>query len=220
MAFGWFKRKQKAVSRPKRRLPQRRLAPVEEIVEQGLMVADVAVRMKVKNAIILNALGCKADYDKQQIKRLVQDAALELAVERERDARHISRMRGEIRKTGYSSWSENDYGSEDNATLRHRQEVYEQVAAQLRERADDEAYLEESAERARKAAWNEIGDSLKEKASHPYYAGGSSDEYKQEREARIDLLIQRDLTELIKQRPDADAKSGAKRRIFSKRDDA
>ncbi len=220
MAFGWFKRKQKAVSRPKRRLPQRRLAPVEEIVEQGLMVADVAVRMKVKNAIILNALGCKADYDKQQIKRLVQDAALELAVERERDARHISRMRGEIRKTGYSSWSENDYGSEDNATLRHRQEVYEQVAAQLRERAEDETYLEESAERARSAAWHEIGDSLKEKASHPYYAGGSSDEYKREREARIELLIQRDLTELMQQRPDADAKSGAKRRIFSKRDGA
>ena len=220
MAFDWLKRKKKAAPRPKRRLPQLRLAPVEEIVEQGLMVADVAVRMNVKNAIILNALGRKADYDEQQIKKMVQDAALELAVERERDARHISRMRGEIRKTGYSSWSENDYGSEDNATLRHRQEVYEQVAAQLRERADDEAYLEESAERARKAAWNEIGDSLKEKASHPYYAGGSSDEYKQEREARIDLLIQRDLTELIKQRPDADAKSGAKRRIFSKRDDA
>ena len=44
-------------------------------------------------------------------------------------------MREEIRSTGYSSWSENDYGSEDNATLRHRQEVYEQVAAQLRDTA-------------------------------------------------------------------------------------
>jgi len=102
MAFDWLKRKKKAAPRPKRRLPQRRLAPVEEIVEQGLMVADVAVRMNVKNAIILNALGRKADYDEQQIKKMVQDAALELAVERERDARHISRMRGEIRKTGYS----------------------------------------------------------------------------------------------------------------------
>ena len=63
MAFDWLKRKKKAAPRPKRRLPQRRLAPVEEIVEQGLMVADVAVRMNVKNAIILNALGRKADYD-------------------------------------------------------------------------------------------------------------------------------------------------------------
>lgn len=222
MAFDWLKRKRKAAPRTKRRLPQRHLAPVEEIVEQGLMVADVAVRMNVKNAIILNALGNKADYDEQQIKGMVQDAALELAVERERDARHISRMRDEIRKTGYSSWSENDYGSGDNATLRHRQEVYEQVAAQLRERADDEQYLTEAAERARKSAWHEIGDSLKEKASHPYYAGGSSAEYKREREGRIELLIQRDLMELMKQRnsgTDAAEKRGMKRRAASKRAD-
>lgn len=224
MAFDWLKRKRKPASTPKRRLPQRRLAPVEEIVEQGLMVADVAVRMNVKNAIILNALGRKADYDEQQIKKMVQDAALELAVERERDARHISRMRGEIRKNGYSSWSENDYGSDDNATLRHRQEVYEQVAAQLRERAEDESYLAESAERARSAAWNEIGDSLKEKASHPYYAGGSSDEYKREREARIELLIQRDLTNLMMEHAAGSSNGGGdkrggteKRRVFSKR---
>jgi hypothetical protein len=171
---------------------------VEEIVEQGLLVADVAVRMNVKNAIILNALGRKADYDEQQIYAMVRDAVTELADERERDAKHIARMRGEIKKTGYSSWSENDYGSDDNATLRHRQEVYEQVALQLRERAADEGYLSQAAERARSAAWHEIGDSLKEKASHPYYAGGSSDEYKREREARIELLIQRDLTELVR----------------------
>lgn len=217
MAFDWLKRKKKTAPRPKRRLPQRHLAPVEEIVEQGLMVADVAVRMNVKNAIITNALGRKADYDKEQITRMVQDATLELAVERERDARHIARMRGEIKQTGFSTWSENDYGSDDNATLRHRQEVYEQVAAQLRERADNEQYLADAAERARSAAWNEIGDSLKEKASHPYYAGGSSEEYKRERDSRIDLLIQRDLTDLMKQHASSSENGGSKRRIFSKR---
>lgn len=230
MAFDWFKRKSKSASRPRRRLPQRHLAPVEEIVEQGLMVADVAARMTVKNEIILNALGRKANYDKQQVRQMMQDAVMELAVERERDARHISRMRGEIRKTGYSSWSENDYGSDDNATLRHRQEVYEKVAAELRERSENDEYLTQASERALGAAWNEIGDSLKERASHPYYAGGSSDEYKRERESRIELLIQRDLTDLMRQRPksgsaklagNADSsKSATKRRPFAKRQDS
>ncbi len=56
MAFDWLKRKKKAAPRPKRRLPQRRLAPVEEIVEQGLMVADVAVRMGVSRQTIGNIL--------------------------------------------------------------------------------------------------------------------------------------------------------------------
>lgn len=218
--FGWFKRKGSAPSRTRRRLPVRHLAPVEEIVEQGLLVADVAVRMNVKNEIILNALGRKADYDEQQIVEMVSAAVTELAEERERDARHISRMRGEIKRTGYSSWSENDYGNDDSATLRHRQEVYEQVAVQLRERAEDQGYLRETAERARTAAWHEIGDSLKEKASHPYYAGGSSDEYQRERGARIELLIQRDLTELMNERGAKQERSPAKRRVFAKRSES
>lgn len=216
MAFDWLKRKRKPAARPKRRLPERHLAPVEEIVEQGLLVADVAVRMSVKNAIILNALGEKVDYDKSQIESMVKDSAMELAVERERDARHISRMRAEIRKSGYSTWSENDYGSEDNATLRHRQEVYEQVAKELRERAENTEYLATTAERSRVAAWKEIGDSLKEKASHPYYAGGASEEYKKSREARIELLIQRDLTALVKKQSQKNAPE-TKRKGFLKR---
>jgi len=220
--FGWFSRKRSAPTRTKRRLPKRELAPVEEIVEQGLLVADVAVRMTVKNQIILNALGRKADYDGAQIEEMVRHALLELVDERERDARHIARMRDEIRSTGHSSWSENDYGNDDNSTLRHRQQVYEQVAIELRQRAENEEYLQQTAERARAAAWHEIGDSLKEKASHPYYAGGSSDEYKREREGRIELLIQRDLTELMrksgeKARGDKGEARGAKRLLSTRR---
>lgn len=222
--FGWLKRlgqKTRRPSRPKRKLPPRKLAPVEEIVEQGLLVADVAVRMNVKNAIILNALGRKADYHEQQIMSMVRDAATQVADERERDAKHIARMREEIREAGYSSWSESDYGSDDNATLNHRQQVYEQIAQQMRERSTNDDYLREAAERARVAAWHEIGDSLKEKASHPYYAGGSSEEYQRERDSRIELLIQRDLTELMQAHGMAKAeKRSGLRGIFAKKDSA
>jgi len=197
---GWFRRRARTRARTRRKLPKRELAPVEDIVEQGMLVADVAVRMSVKNSIILNALGRKADYDREQIQDMVRASLIELAEERERDAKHISRMRSEIKRTGLSSWSENDYGSDDNTTLNHRQQVYEQVALQLRERAEDERYVDEAAERARTAAWNEIGDSLKERATHPYYAGGSSEEYQRERDSRIELFIQRDLAELMNQR--------------------
>lgn len=223
--IGWPKRKKRAKARPKR-LPKRRLAPVEEIAEQGLLVADVAARMSVKNAIILNALRHKTDYDEEEIVNMVRETLGELAYERERDARHIARMREEIRKTGYSSWSENDYGNDDSRTLSHRQQVYEMIAAELRDRINQDKYLRETAERARTAAWSEIGDSLKEKASHPYYAGGSSDEYKREREARIELLIQRDLTDLMKQRGSSSAEqtdtpaAPQKRRPFAKKTQA
>lgn len=197
--FGWSKKRKRAGSRSSRRLPRRVLAPVEEIVEQGLLVADVAVRMTVKNTIIMNALQKHVDYNEAQMMDMVRSAAEDLALERENDAAHISRMRDEIRDTGRSSWSESDYGNDDNRTLRHRQEVYERVAQELRSRAADPEYLEKTAKRAHALAWDEIGDSLKERATHPYYSGGASDEYQSARDDRIQQLIEKDLTSLMQQ---------------------
>ncbi|MEJ6489582.1 asparagine synthase [Leucobacter sp. USCH14] len=197
--FGWLKKRKRGSARPPRRLPRRVLAPVEEITEQGLLVADVAVRMTVKNAIIMNALKRHVDYDAEQIIDMVRETTIDLAEERERDAKHISRMRGEIRDTGRSSWSESDYGNDDNRTLRHRQEVYEKVAEELRNRAADDEYLNAAAERAREMAWDEIGTSLADRAEHPYYSGGNNDEYREEREGRIQQLIEKDLTALMQQ---------------------
>lgn len=193
-------RKRRPDARPsKRRLPKRQLAPVEEIVEQGLLVADVAVRMSTKNAIIMNALRNDVDFHRDNIAALVREATEELALERERDAAHIARVLSEIRSTGRSAWSEGEYGGDDNATLRHRQEVYEGVAAQLHERAKDDVYVYFTAERARAAAWGEIGDSIVERASHPYYSGGATAEYQESRGPRIQQLIEKDLRELTQQ---------------------
>lgn len=211
---GWFSKRKPRKHAP-RRLPKRVLAPVEEIVEQGLLVADVAVRMQVKNAIIMNALKKHADYDRDQIIGMVKDTLNELAEERERDARHIARMRGEIRDTGRSAWSESEYGNDDNRTLRHRQEVYERVAEELRNRTENETYLAETSERARSLAWDEIGNSISERASHPYYSGGDNDDYRKHRDERIQQLIEKDLTQLMHQtapRPER------KPRLLSRRD--
>lgn len=193
--------KARGMSRANKRLsklPQKHLAPVEEIVEQGMLVDQVAIRMSVKNSIIMNALKRNVDYKVDEIKELVREKALELAAERGSDARHIARVRDEVRKYGRSAWQETEYGSQDSRTLKHRQEVYEQLAEELRGIAHDDSYVAETAEKAREAAWSEIGDSLKERATHPYYSGGSSPEYQEAREDRIQAFIEEDLTALIK----------------------
>jgi hypothetical protein len=207
-----FGRRTRRPSRSVRKIPRRVLAPVEEIVEQGLLVADVAVRMNVKNAIIMNALRNNVDYDEEVIRDLARTALTELADERERDAKHIKRVRDEIRDFGRSAWSESEYGNDDNRTLRHRQEVYETLATELRERAVNAEYVTTSTTRAREAAWEEVGDSLKNRAEHPYYSGGDNDEYRQERESRIQQLIAHDLTQLMEEK--AAAESGVKRGVF------
>lgn len=198
----WFKRRGLA----RRRLPRREFAPVEEIVEQGMLVADVAVRMSVKNEIIMNALKRSVDYDVHEVEELVSHTLLELAREREQDARHISRVLDEVRGYGRSAWKETEYGGEDSETLRHRQQVYSSISEQLRALRDDPEYVKTTAEEAREAAWREVGDSLKERATHPYYAGGASPEYREARENRIQTFIERDLTQLIEQQ--AVAKKG------------
>lgn len=196
----WFKKKgdKQVKKRGLKRFPERKLAPVEEIVEQGLLVANVAARMSVKNTIIMNALRKNVDYDEEQVEELVKEKLIELSHERERDANHIKRVREEIRKYGRSAWQETEYGNDDNRTLKHRQEVYAQLAGELKREADDADFITKIAGEAREQAWAEVGDSLKERASHPYYAGGASAEYRRERAKRIDRLINEDLAQLLK----------------------
>lgn len=215
--MAWLFGRKKKKKRAPRRLPKRVLAPVPEIVEQGLLVADVAVRMTVKNAIIMNALKEHADFDKEQIIGMVRNTVEELAAERERDARHIARVRGEIRAHGNSAWQETEYGNSDSRTLKHRQEVYEGVAAELRDLTSNQEYLRKSAKRAHELAWEEIGNSLKDRAMHPYYSGGHDAEYRENREARIQDLIENELQALVKsQEPEPEPRSILKGRAKRK----
>lgn len=177
----------------------RHLAPVEEIAEQGVLVADVAVRLSVKNAIIMNALAKREDYSEARVAELVRETLNDLASERDADATHLESVIGEIYKFGHSGWAEADYGIDDNRAINHRRAVYRMVADELRARTTDDRYVAETVESARKAAWAEIGDSLKTKAEHPYYGGGNKQEYFDKREERIRNLIEKDLPKLVRQ---------------------
>jgi hypothetical protein len=193
--FGWFTPR----SRTSRKSVQRVLAPVEEIAEQGVMVADVAVRLNVKNAIIMNALARQQDYSSERVAQIVRESLTELADERDADAAHLDAVAQEIDRFGRSGRAESDYGVDDNRTINHRRAVYRLVAQGLRARCDDKDYVRSTAEKARQAAWHEIGDSLKTRAEHPYYGGGSSKEYAENREERIRNLIEKDFPRLVRE---------------------
>lgn len=192
----WFssRRKQRPTG------PKRVLAPAEEIAEQGVLVAEVALKLTVKNAIIMNALAKREDYSVDRVQELVRETLNDLATEREADAKRLETVIADIDKFGHSGWGESDYGFGDNETIKHRYRVYLLVAAALRERMTDTAYVQKMGEDARTAAWAEIADSLKTKAEHPYYGGGRNAEYFEKREERIQHLIEKDLTKLVRER--------------------
>nr|WP_250544025.1 asparagine synthase [Canibacter zhuwentaonis] len=178
------------------------MAPVAEIIEQGLLVADVAIKMTVKNDIIINVLKHKRTYSEEQAQALVRRAIQELKLERESDAATVGRMRDDIQMSGYAALGEAEFGALDRKALRYREEAHEGVAEELAQRAQDSQYVARVATLATQLAWQEIGDSLKEKASHPYYGGGKSSEYKRVRQQRINDLISKDLHELVHGKPE------------------
>ncbi|WP_166987376.1 asparagine synthase [Canibacter zhoujuaniae] len=192
-----------------RNLPKRELAPVAEIVEQGVLVADVAVRMTVKNAIIMDALKRKEDYDGKKVRELVRKVALDLALERENDASRIRDLRRDIQVYGRATFTETEYGRADDYILEHREKVYLGIAEQLQAWADDKNYLDKSAVSAWEQAWAEIGSSLAEMATHPYYSGDHSAEYQERRKERIEAFAT-DLQNLVT------PPSAAQPRLFSK----
>ncbi|WP_167142736.1 asparagine synthase [Canibacter zhoujuaniae] len=192
-----------------RNLPKRELAPVAEIVEQGVLVADVAVRMTVKNAIIMDALKRKEDYDGKKVRELVRKVALDLALERENDASRIRDLRRDIQVYGRATFTETEYGRADDYILEHREKVYLGIAEQLQAWADDKNYLDKSAVSAWEQAWAEIGSSLAEMATHPYYSGDHSAEYQERRKERIEAFAT-DLQNLVT------PPSTAQPRLFSK----
>ena len=193
--FGWFTSR----SRKSRQRSPKVLAPVEEIAEQGVMVADVAVRLSVKNAIIMNALAKREDYSSNRVAEMVRESLTELANERDNDAAHLDAIAQEIQRFGRSGRAESDYGIDDNHTITHRRSVYRRVAEELRARRNDEQYVQKTAENARQAAWMEIGESLKSRAEHPYYGGGNSRDYAEKREERIRILIEKDFPRLVRE---------------------
>lgn len=186
-------------STSKKNFPERELAPAEEIAEQGVLVADVAVRLTVKNEIIMNALAKHVDYSVDDVAQMVRASLTELADEREEDAQRLDEVILQIQRFGHGGWAEGDYGRKDKGTLEHRRLVYRLVAAELRARCQNATYVAETAERARTEAWSEIGDALKTKAEHPYYGGGRSDDYVEHRDERIQKLIEHDLTRLAQE---------------------
>ena len=204
-------RKRRGTQRKKRqRYPEKVLAPVDEIVEQGVLLDNVAIRMGVKNSIIMNALKRNIDYRVDEIHDLVREAIEALVLEREDDAKHIARVRNEVKRYGRSAWQETEYGHDDAKTLKHRQDVYDGLASELRRLAADPEFISRTAEQARESAWSEIGDSLKDRATHPYYSGGASAEYQAARDERIEAFIHEDLTALIRQQTEGSDEPGVR----------
>ncbi len=170
-------------------------ATLEELVDDGLLIAESAARMTVKNEVILRALRDRADYRPEGARELAREELRRLAVESRADARRIedARVRAEARpgKAAHQS----DYRAGDIEHLERRSEALEALAERLIRLSVDDEHLDELVELARRQAWEEVGASLAERTAQAWSLADRLSP--RERERRMDLVAD-DLRALAK----------------------
>lgn len=144
-------------------------APIERVVEEGVLIARNAVRMAVKNRIIVDAARDHLDFDDGALAGLVHVEFDHLAEQAERSLRvsHSSRNRA----------------------------VQEGLAEGLRQASMDGALISGIIEEARELAWSEIGAAIVAKL-HDANIPATDPQYLANRETRLRELRTINLAEL------------------------
>lgn len=161
--MGWFARwRRRRILNPydDAAVTVRAPATVEQSVSEGLMIAEYAVRMRVKNAIAVDAVVSPHVYDAEKYVEQASAFFDELAIQSQdasdRLAEELANSAGRAGRAQHV----HDYRRGDEANVRHRLMVATEVPTVLRQRAAQEDYLMKLVEQARQDAWHEVSASL------------------------------------------------------------
>ncbi|SEC50583.1 hypothetical protein SAMN04489806_3082 [Paramicrobacterium humi] len=166
-----------------------RVAPIEQVVEEGVLIALSSVRMAVKNALIVGALRDDQPYDVEKLTQSAREHVLSLAAENDQTASRLERARG-FRKPD----------PDDDEAHRRRPQVHRMLAEALRERADDGEQMDAIIERARTDAWEDIGREVRNRIGPPGFIPDQPDVYERMRDSRMKRLVDIDLASLDRER--------------------
>lgn len=131
------------------------------IVDEGMLIAMAAVRMALKNRIIVGALREHTDYDIADYTALARRELLEVAKQNDEDSVRVERLGSHLSrttKTGKGREVENK--RRDVVRLGRRQTLHDNVAERLRALADDGDRVAEIVQKARADALQEINEAL------------------------------------------------------------
>jgi len=174
-------------------LPSAEPASVEEATSEGLMLAEYASRMKVKNAIIVGVLTRRESYDAEDYLEAATGALQHLATEFDAAADRISRELTAIESLRGSALHAHDYRAGDAANLRHREATLRSLVIELRDRHDDRTYILDLVEKARQDAWADIARAVEESLDRSTIVVDQS--YERERARRM-RQVARDLARM------------------------
>ncbi|GAA2075890.1 hypothetical protein GCM10009840_07500 [Pseudolysinimonas kribbensis] len=168
-------------------------ATLDDLVADGLLIAESAARMTVKNEVILRAVRDRADYRPEFARAIAREELRRLAVESRADARRLDEERARAEdRTGKAS-HQADYREGDVGHLTRRSEALVALADRLIRLSADDAHLDALVDEARRQAWDEVGDSIAERTATAWSLGSRLSAA--ERARRVALVVD-DLREL------------------------
>jgi len=173
-------------------------ATLDELVDDGLLIADSAARMAVKNEVIMRALRDRADFRPERAREAARGELRRLAIENRADARRIDEERERAGERPGKALHQTDYRSGDIVHLARRSEALTALADRLVRLSADDAHLDELVDAARRQAWNEVGTSIAERTAT---AWSLTDRLSAAERSRRMALVADDLRDLRRERP-------------------
>ncbi|MDR5690803.1 hypothetical protein [Agromyces indicus] len=185
------------------RLPEVTPATFDEMLEEGLLMAESAARMALKNRLIVDALRSDEPYSDERAADRARSVLYELVQEADEAAEHVAEEREVAAKREGRSQHQHDYHRDDLLNLRRREKVHAAIAKELWTRRSDDAYVAGLIERARDDAWDELSRVIEQELDRRWPRYDEEPDYAEHRSERManvgdDLL--RDLARLEAQR--------------------
>jgi hypothetical protein len=141
--------------------PELPLAPIEQVVEEGHMIAASAVRMAVKNRLLVRALRDDREYDPDALVNAARLQFTELAEENEEAAERLEAEQRREARAAEGARKPRRYLGGKPIVERPEQvrgpQVYRMLAESLRATAADDDELLGVVAAARDDAWDELG---------------------------------------------------------------
>lgn len=180
--------------------PARDPVSVEEAAEEGLMLAQYASRMAVKNRVLMDGLTADVPFDVGHYSVVAAAELEKLAAESEAAAERLRSIAADATASPGRSDHVHDYRSADVDNLDHRERLSLLVADSLRSRARDGEYLAALVDDARGDAWRELAQSIEEVLDRAPRLDPAAEDYRRDRSVRMALVIVDDLARLAEER--------------------
>jgi hypothetical protein len=133
---------------------------IEAEAGEGLLLAEYATRMRLKNRIIVDTITAQGSFDPEVWADEARLSLGGLRTEAEGSARRMEQEASVARLTGGSAVHEHDYRASDTDNLDRRRRVYRLVARRLLSWENDPSQVAALLEAARQDAQEEIDAAL------------------------------------------------------------